>query len=94
MDFTFPADHRVNLNKSEKMDKYRDFASDLKKLWNTKVTIIPIVIGALGIITKGIIKGLEDLEISGRVETIQNTEESSGGLRRFAPVKDHQLMLM
>ena len=38
-----------------------------------KVTIIPIVIGALGTITKGLIKGLEDLEITRRVETIQTT---------------------
>ena len=36
-----------------------------------KVMIIPIVIGALGTVTKGLIKGLEDLEINGRVETIQ-----------------------
>ena len=38
-----------------------------------KVKIIPIVIGAFGTVTKGLIKGLEDLEISGRVETIQRT---------------------
>ena len=38
-----------------------------------KVTVIPIVIGALGTVTKGLVKGLEDLEIKGRVETIQTT---------------------
>ena len=38
-----------------------------------KVTIIPIVIGAFGTLTKGLLKGLEDLEESGRVETIQTT---------------------
>ena len=38
-----------------------------------KVTIVPIVIGALGTITKGLLKGLECLEIGGRVETIQTT---------------------
>ena len=35
------------------------------------MTFIPIVIGALGTVTEGSIKGLEDLEIRGRVETIQ-----------------------
>ncbi len=34
-----------------------------------KVTIIPIVIGAFGTVTKGLLKGLEDLE--GRI-TIDN----------------------
>ena len=42
-------------------------------LWNMKVTIVPIVIGAFGTIIKGLLKGLEDLEVGGRVETIQMT---------------------
>ena len=50
-----------------------------------KVTIVPIVIGALGTITKGLLKGLEDLEIGGRVETIQTTAllRTARILRRF-----------
>ena len=72
-DFTVPADHRINLKESEKKDKYLDFAREWKKLWNMKVTIVPIVIGALGTITKGSLKGLGDLEIDGRTETIQTT---------------------
>ena len=72
-----------------------------------KVTIIPIVIGAFGTVTKGLLKGLEDLEAGGRVETNktkafiengQNTEKSPGDLKRLAviqtPVNDHQLTLM
>ena len=38
-----------------------------------KVTIIPTVIGTFGTVTKGLIKGLEDLEVGGQVETIQTT---------------------
>ena len=38
-----------------------------------KVTIIPIVIGTFGTVTKGLLKGLEDLEVGGGVETIQTT---------------------
>ena len=37
------------------------------------VTVILIVIGALGTVTKGLLKGLEDLEIRGQVETILTT---------------------
>ena len=71
--FAVPADLRINLKESEKKDKYLDLARESKKLWNMKVTIVPIVIGALGKITKGLIKGLEDVEVGGRVETIQIT---------------------
>ena len=42
----------VKLKESEKKDKYQDLARELKKLWDMKMTIIPIVIGALG--TKGL----------------------------------------
>ena len=40
---------------------------------NNKVSIVPIVIGAFGTVTEGLLKGLEDLEIGGRVETTQTT---------------------
>ena len=73
VDFAVPADHRIKLKESEKKDKYLDFARELKKLWNMQVTIIPIVIDAFGTVTKGLLKGLEDLEVGGRVETIQTT---------------------
>ena len=45
----------------------------MKKLWNMQATIIPIVISAFGTETKGLLKGLEDLEVGGPVETIQTT---------------------
>ena len=68
-----PADHRIKLKKCEKRDKYLDLARELKKLWNMQVTIIPIVIGAFGTVTKGLLNGLADLDVGGRVETIQTT---------------------
>ena len=45
----------------------------MKKLWNMKVTIVPIVIGAFETVTKELLKGLEDLEVGGRMDTIQIT---------------------
>ena len=52
-DFAVPADHRIKLKESEKKDKYLDLVKELKKkLWNMKVTIIPIVIGAFCTVTK------------------------------------------
>ena len=68
---------------------------------------MPIELGELVTVTKELIKGLEDLEIRGLVETIQmtallkiiqETEKSSGDMRRLAvsqtPVEDHQLTLI
>ena len=59
MDFAVPAHHRVKLKESEKRDKYLDLARELKKkLCYIKVTVIPIVLSALGLV-----EGLEKLEI-------------------------------
>ena len=64
-----------------------------------KVMFIPIVIGAHGTIPEGLVKGLEDLEIRGQVETILTTvllkvaEKKPEKLRRLAvtqtPVFQH-----
>ena len=73
VDFSTLADHIIKLKEGEKRDKYLDLVRELKKLWNMKVTIIPIVIAAFGTVPKGLLKGLEDLEVGDRVETIQTT---------------------
>ena len=38
-----------------------------------KVTIIPIVIGTFDTVTKGLLQGLENLDVGDRVETIKTT---------------------
>ena len=60
MDFAVLVDSRVKLKENEKGGKYTDLARELIKLWNMKVTVIPVVIGALCTITKGLIQGVED----------------------------------
>ena len=65
MDFAVLADYSVKLKESEKRYKYLDLARELKILWNMKVTVIPIVIGALDTVTKGLVQELKDLEIRG-----------------------------
>ena len=53
------ADLRVKLKQNEKKDKYLDLTRELKKLWKMKVTVIPIVVGAIGTVTKEFVKGGE-----------------------------------
>ena len=71
VDFAVLADHIVKLKENEKKYIYLELARELKKLWNIKEMVIPVVIGALGTITKELIQRLENLEIRGRVEAIQ-----------------------
>ena len=95
VDFAVPADHRVKPKEIENKNKYLNLANDLKKVLNMKVTLIPIIIGILGIVTKGLVQGLEDLEIRGRLETIENTAllRSARILRRVLETWRHLLSL-
>ena len=88
-----------------KIDKYLDLARELRKLWNMSVTMVPIVIGALGSQRLG--KGAwrvgnqrmnQDSLNYSIVEIDQNTEKSPGDLRRLTvtqtSAKGYQLTLM
>ena len=104
VDFVVPYDHRLKIKESEKRDKYQDSLGNKKKLWNTKVTVIPIVIGALWTVPKGLVRELEEWEIRERTATIQTTvmlkspRIRRGLLRKLpitqTPMKDHQLALV
>ena len=59
MDFVVPVDNRVNLKESKKGHEYAYLARELKKIWNLKVTVIPVEVSALGTIPKGLIRGLK-----------------------------------
>ena len=73
MEFAVQDDNRLKMKQFEKKGMYLSLARELRKLWNIKLTIIPIVIGAFGTGTKGLLKGLEYLEVGGRVDIIQTT---------------------
>ena len=60
----------MKIKENEKRDNYLDLAREpkKKKLWSMRVTVIPTVIGALGMV-----RDLEELEIGGRADTILTT---------------------
>ena len=73
IDFTVSYDNRIELKEKEKIDKYRDLAIELKRLWKTKVTVVPIVFGSLGAIPKKIEKRLKDIGIDTNLADMHKT---------------------
>ena len=63
VDFAVPYDTKVNTKEVEKIEKYQGLARELRKLWNMKVSIIPVIVGALGTTQKNISKRMEDIGI-------------------------------
>ena len=47
IDFACPYDERVDNKELEKIKHYQDLARKLRKIWNMKVNVVSLVIGAL-----------------------------------------------
>ena len=67
IDFAIPYDTRVDDTEVEKIEKYLDMARELKKVWNMRVTLIPLVIGALGTTDKALEKRLRPMVLEQRL---------------------------
>ena len=55
VDFAVLADHRMKLNEKEWRNKDLNLDRVVRKLWNMKVTVIPIITGTLGAFPKGLV---------------------------------------
>ena len=61
----------VGGKEEEKIEKYRDLAREVAKLWNVRVKIIPVVIGALGTIPNDLEERINEMGISLKTAQIQ-----------------------
>ena len=78
----------------------------LNKKKQTLITVIAVIIGAVGTVTNGFVKGQENLELRGRkdypedriIKIGPNTEKSPGELWRLVitktPPRNHRLKLV
>ena len=63
VDFSVPNDQNVEKKEIEKIEKYAPLAYEIRKMENVKTEVIPLVVGALGAVTKNLEKHLTGLDI-------------------------------
>ena len=51
-----PSDYNIQKKATEKTSKYVDLKIECQTIWNKKVEVIPVIIGAIGIVDKNIKK--------------------------------------
>ena len=53
VDMSSPWDHRVYEKEGEKNEKYQDLKREILRLWETThLEVVPVVVGALGVVSK------------------------------------------
>jgi hypothetical protein len=73
IDVAIPADRNVVQKEAENKLKYKSLCIEIQRMWNLKCTIILIVIGATGIVTRSLKKNLETVPGKHSVDSLQNT---------------------
>ena len=58
----------------EKIEKYQNLKREIQRLWNlTKIDMIPVVLGALGSVTKNFEKYVDNIAIKIDLHIVQKT---------------------
>jgi hypothetical protein len=64
---------KCHAKRSRKENKYKSLCIEMQRMWNTKFMIIPLIIGATGIVTKGLKKNLEAITGKHSTDSLQKT---------------------
>ena len=75
IDVAIPGDSRIEEKELEKICKYQDFKIEIEILWEKQATVVPVVIGSLGVIPRDLKKhlrtiGLESISPSQQQKTV------------------------
>ena len=72
IDIAVTGDKRVMSKENEKVENYSELRRELRKIWNLReVRVIPVVVGALGMISRNLKSWLEKLKLNSSIELLQ-----------------------
>ena len=71
IDVAIPTDRNVEQKEAEKKLKYYSFCLETQRMWNLKYTIIPVIIGATGMLTKSLRKNVESVPGKHSIDSLQ-----------------------
>ena len=87
VDISIPGDWNVATKEAEKHQKYSELKTEIRRMWNTEVKTVPVIVGALGTVKKTLPSCLELLSPNARLEIVQR-EAILGTLRLLRRVLD------
>ena len=73
IDVAIPADRNIVQKEAENKLKYKSLCTEIQRMWNLKCTIVPVIIGATGIVTRSLKKNLETIPGKHSTDSLQKT---------------------
>ena len=73
IDVAIPAGRNGVQKEADKKLKYKSLCIEIQRMWNLKCTIIPVIIGATGIVTRSLRKNLEAVPGKHSIDSLQKT---------------------
>ena len=73
IDVVISGDRNVIKKEAEKIIKYKDLTIEIQRMWNVKTKVIPVIIGASGIISKSLRKYVSNIPEKHEVKELQKT---------------------
>ena len=61
IDVAISGDRNVIRKEAEKILKYKDLTTEIKRMWNVKAKVIPVIIGTTGTISKSFRKYVSNI---------------------------------
>jgi hypothetical protein len=71
IDVAIPSDKNVIRKEAEKKLKYKNLSIEIQRMWNVKCFVIPVIIGANGIVSNSLQKCLETIPGQHSIDSLQ-----------------------
>ena len=73
IDVAISGDRNVTKKEAEKILKYKDLTIEIQRMWTVKTSVIPVIIGATGTISKSFRKYMSNVPGNHEVKEPQKT---------------------
>jgi hypothetical protein len=78
IDVAISGDRNVINKEAERILKYKDLVIEIQRMWNVKATVIPVIIGATGTISKSLRQYLSNIPGKHEIRELKKKKQILG----------------